>query len=262
MGILNVTPDSFWDGGRHAGVDAALRQAERLVAEGADLIDVGGESTRPGARPVPISEEVGRVRPVVAAIVGHWPDLIVSVDTVKADVATSALEAGASVVNDVSGLRLDPRLGAICADAGAGLVLMHSRGTVDRMARYETANYGHDVVGDVVTELGQALERARDAGVDAEAVVVDPGLGFSKRTHDSVAVLRELDRVLELGRPVMIGPSRKRFVGELAGGLDPEERLPGTLAACVAGYAAGARLFRVHDVRPVRLALAVAQAVA
>jgi dihydropteroate synthase len=262
MGILNVTPDSFWDGGRHAGVDAALRQAERLVAEGADLIDVGGESTRPGARPVPAAEERGRVRPVVEAISAEWPELIVSVDTVKAEVAAAALDAGAGVVNDVSGLRLDPRLGAVCADAGAGLVVMHSRGTVDRMARYETADYGKDVVGEVVTELRAALERARAAGVGSDAVVLDPGLGFSKRTAHSVAVLRELGRVLDLGRPLMIGPSRKRFVGELAGGLDAEDRLPGTIAACVAGYAAGARLFRVHDVRPVRLALAVAEAVA
>ncbi|MGK7312746.1 MAG: dihydropteroate synthase [Candidatus Longimicrobiales bacterium M2_2A_002] len=261
MGILNVTPDSFWDGGRHAGVDAALRQAERLVADGAALVDVGGESTRPGAEPVPAAEERDRVVPVVEALVREWPDLPISVDTVKAGVARAALDAGAAVVNDVSGFRLDPELPAVCADAGAGVVLMHSRGPVDRMASYEVAEYGDDPVSEVVAELEAALERARAAGVADAAVVVDPGLGFSKRTEHSVAVLRELGRVRALGRPVLVGPSRKRFVGELAGGLPAEERLPGTVAACVLALAAGARLFRVHDVAPVRHGLAVAEAV-
>lgn len=262
MGILNVTPDSFWDGGRHQGVAAALRQAERLVAEGADVVDVGGESTRPGAEPVPPDEERARVAPVVAALSREWPELAISVDTVKAEVARPALDAGAAVVNDVSGLRLDPALAPLCADRGAGLVLMHSRGAVDRMASYETAEYGEDPVADVVAELGGSLERARAAGVSDAAVVLDPGLGFSKRTAESVAVVRQLDRLLALGRPILLGPSRKRFLGELAGGLPAEERLPGTIAACVAGFLAGARLFRVHDVAPVRQALAVAEALA
>lgn len=262
MAILNVTPDSFWDGGRHEGVAAALRQAERLVAEGADLIDVGGESTRPGAEPVDPPRERARVVPVIEALVREWPDLPISIDTVKADVARAALDAGAAAVNDVSGLRLDPALGPLCAERGAGLVLMHSRGEVDRMARYETAVYGPDPVGEVVAELGAALERARSAGVAAAAVVLDPGLGFSKRTAESAAVVRELERVTALGRPVLLGPSRKRFIGELAGGVPPEERLAGTLAACVAGLLAGARLFRVHDVAPVRQALSVGAALA
>ena len=261
MGVLNVTPDSFWDGGRHAGRDAALRQAERLVAEGADILDLGGESTRPGAEPVPASEERARVLPVLEAVVRAWPDLPVSVDTVKAEVARAALEAGAAIINDVSALRLDPAMGEACAGAGAGLVLMHSRGGVDTMARYETAEYGPDPVGEMVAELEAALARADDAGVVPAAIVLDPGLGFSKRTAESAAAIRELGRVLALGRPVLLGPSRKRFVGDLAGGLPAEERLPGTIAACVAGLAAGARLFRVHDVGPVRQALAVAEAV-
>lgn len=268
MGILNVTPDSFWDGGRHESVAAALRQAERLVGEGADLVDVGGESTRPGAEPVAAARERARAVPVIEALVREWPDLLISVDTVKAEVAAAALDAGAAVVNDVSGLRLDPALGPLCAERGAGLVLMHSRGSVERMASYETADYGEDPVGEVVAELDAALERARSAGVVAAAVVLDPGLGFSKRTAHSVAVLRELSRVAALGRPILLGPSRKRFIGELAGtgqdgaagALPPEERLAGTLAACVTGLLAGARLFRVHDVAPVRQALAVAAA--
>lgn len=262
MGILNVTPDSFSDGGRHQGVAAALRHAERLLGEGADLVDVGGESTRPGAAGVSADLERSRVVPVVEALVREWPELAVSVDTVKAAVAGAALDAGAAVVNDVSGLRLDRALGPLCAERGAGLVLMHSRGSVDRMASYDTAEYTDDPVGDVVSELEAALERALEAGVSEAAVVLDPGLGFSKRTAQSVAVLRDLDRLLDLGRPVLVGPSRKRFIGELAGGLPVEDRLPGTLAACVAGFLAGARLFRVHDVAPVRQALAVAEAVA
>lgn len=260
MGILNVTPDSFWDGGRHAGVGAALRQARRLVEEGADLVDVGGESTRPGAEPVPVDVERDRVVPVIEALIREWPELLISVDTVKADVAAAALDAGAAVVNDVSGLRLDPELGSLCARRGAGLVLMHSRGGVDRMASYRTADYGPDPVGEIIRELASAVERAVGVGVVEAAVVVDPGLGFSKRTAESVAVLRSLDRLLALGHPVLLGPSRKRFIGELAGGRPPEDRLSGTVAACVAGYLGGARLFRVHDVAPVRDALAVAEA--
>jgi dihydropteroate synthase len=261
MGILNVTPDSFWDGGRYAGVESALRRAEVLLAEGADLLDVGGESTRPGAEPVPAAEERDRVVPVVEAVLREWPDALLSVDTVKADVARAALGAGAAVVNDVSGLRLDDRLGAVTAAAGAGLVVMHSRGSVDQMARYEMAGYDDDPVEAVVEELAESLQRAFRAGVAEDAVVVDPGLGFSKRTADTVAVLRALDRIRALGRPVLLGPSRKRFIGELAGGVPAEERLPGTVAACVAGLAAGARIFRVHDVAPVRQALDVAEAI-
>ena len=261
MGVLNVTPDSFWDGGRHAGLDAALRQAERLVAEGADILDIGGESTRPGAEPVPAAEERARVVPVMEAVVREWPELPVSVDTVKAEVARAGLDAGAAIINDVSALRLDPALAGVCAGAGAGVVLMHSRGAVDTMASYDTAGYGPDPVAEMVAELEAALDRAAAAGIADAAVVVDPGLGFSKRTAESVAAIRSLDRFLALGRPVLLGPSRKRFVGELAGGVPAEDRLPGTLAACVVGLAAGARLFRVHDVGPARQALDVAEAV-
>jgi dihydropteroate synthase len=262
MGILNVTPDSFWDGGRFGGQEAALRQAERLVADGADVIDVGGESTRPGATGVTADEEVRRVAPVVQAIAREWPDLPISVDTVKSTVAAAALDQGAAIVNDVSGFRLDPALPALCAQRGAAVVLMHSRGAVHEMARYDTAVYGADPVAEVVAELAEAVGRARAAGVPGDAIVLDPGLGFAKRTAHSVAVLRQLDRIQALGYPVLLGPSRKRFIGELAGGLPPEERLPGTLAACVVGWMAGARLFRVHDVGPVRHALLVAQQLA
>jgi len=262
MGILNVTPDSFFDGGLYRDPEAALARAHRLLEEGADLIDVGGESTRPGARRVSSAEERSRVVPVVRALARAWPDLLLSVDTTRSEVAAAALDEGAAVVNDVSALRLDPGLAATCATRGAGLVLMHSRGDVDRMASYETAKYGEDPVSEIVDELERALAAARAAGVPDSALVVDPGLGFSKRTEHSVAVLRQLPRLGRLGRPVLIGPSRKRFIGELSGGLPVGDRLPGTIAACVAGLLAGARLFRVHDVGAVRRALDVADSVA
>jgi dihydropteroate synthase len=257
-GILNVTPDSFWDGGRYTGVDAAVARAGRLLEEGADLIDVGGESTRPGADPIGSETEAARAIPVLRELARRWPGVTLSIDTVKASVARQAMDAGAAVINDVSGLRLDPGMGEVVAQAGAGLVLMHSRGPVDRMASYDLAVYGSDPVGDIVAELAEAVERARSAGVADGAVVLDPGLGFSKRTEHSVAVVAHLERVLALGRAVMIGPSRKRFVGELAGGLPVDERLEGTIAACVAALFRGARLFRVHDVKAVRRALDVA----
>lgn len=262
LGILNLTPDSFFDGGRHADPGAAVAHAHALVDHGADVLDVGGESTRPGARPVSADEETARIVPVLRALVRELPHIPVSVDTVKAEVARAALDEGAVAINDVSALRLDPAMKRVVADAAAGLILMHSRGTVERMASYELAEYGDDPVGEIVAELGASLEDALAAGVAEERIVLDPGLGFSKRTEQSVAALRELDRVAALGRPVLVGPSRKRFIGELGGGLDADARLEGTLAACVYAWVAGARLFRVHDVGPVRRALDVAAALA
>jgi dihydropteroate synthase len=261
VGILNVTPDSFWDGGHHASLDAALAHAERLLGEGADVIDVGGESTRPGATRVAAADECARVVPVVREIERRWPATPIVVDTVKAAVARAALDAGAAIVNDVSGLRLDAALAGVVAESGAGLIVMHSRGGVEDMASYALAEYGEDPVGEIAAELGEAVARAETAGVPSACVVTDPGLGFAKRTEHSVAVLAALDRITALGPPVLVGPSRKRFVGELAGGLGAEARLEGTLAACVIALLGGARLFRVHDVAAARRALAVAEAV-
>jgi dihydropteroate synthase len=260
MGILNVTPDSFWDGGRHDSVEAAVRHATTLLDEGADILDVGGESTRPGAATVSADEESRRVVPVIAALRERWPDLPLSVDTVKAEVASRAVDAGASIINDVSALRLDPAMGHVAARTGAGLILMHSRGDVGTMARYDSAVYS-DVVAEVAADLDDAVARARSAGVPAEAIVVDPGLGFAKRTEHSLALLAGLRRIADAGRPVLIGPSRKRFIGEASGGLPAEDRGEGTLAACVLGLAHGALLFRVHDVAGARRALGLAHAV-
>jgi dihydropteroate synthase len=261
VGILNVTPDSFWGGGRHQTVDAALAHAEQLIGEGADVVDVGGESTRPGAQPVPAEEEARRVLPIVIDIARRWPDVPISIDTTKADVARAALDGGAWIVNDVSGLRLDAALAPVVASYRAGVVLMHSRGTVDRMASYDLAEYGPDPVREIVAELEHSVTRARTAGIDDASIVVDPGLGFAKRTAESVAVLAQLHRISALGFPVLVGPSRKRFVGELTGGTPPEDRLEGTIAACVTALCHGARLFRVHDAGAVRHALDVAHAI-
>ena len=261
LGIVNVTPDSFFDGGLHAGVAAAVAHAERLLEDGADILDIGGESTRPGARPVELAEELERVLPVVRELTRRFPDVPLSIDTVKAEVARAAVADGVAIVNDVAALRLDPALADVVAATGAGVVLMHSRGGVGEMASYALAEYGPDPVGDIVLELAGALDRALGAGIADGAIVLDPGLGFSKRTEHSIALLARLDRILALGWPVLLGPSRKRFVGDVAGGLPPAERLDGTLAACVAGLLGGARLFRVHDVAPVRRALAVAEGI-
>jgi dihydropteroate synthase len=261
MGIVNVTPDSFYDGGRHIDVAAAVSHAGQLLEAGADILDIGGESTRPGASAVSTETELERVVPVIRGVLERWPDALISIDTVKSGVAAAAIEAGAAIVNDVSALRVDVRMGGLVADSGVALVLMHSRGGVSEMAKYDSAVYGEDPVAEIVRELAAQAERAERAGVEEGRIVLDPGIGFSKRTEHSVAMIAHLDAMLALGYPVLIGPSRKRFLGELAGGLPAEQRLEGTIAACVAGLFFGARLFRVHDVAPVRRALLVAESI-
>ncbi|HEX6694610.1 MAG TPA: dihydropteroate synthase [Longimicrobiales bacterium] len=260
VGILNVTPDSFSDGGRHDRVEAAVTHAERLLSEGAAIIDIGGESTRPGAHEVAAGDEAERVIPVIRAVVKNSPDAVISVDTTKADVARRALDAGAAIINDVSAFRLDPALADVVAEHGAGVILMHSRGTVSTMASYTHAQYD-SVMREVCEELGAAAGKANAAGIRNDAIVLDPGLGFSKRTEDSFEVLAHLEALVALGFPVLVGPSRKRFTGDAAGGLPVEDRLEGTVAACCAALERGARLFRVHDVAAVKRGLAVAEAV-
>jgi dihydropteroate synthase len=261
MGVLNVTPDSFSDGGLFADPARAVEQAAVMVAEGADIIDVGGESTRPqGARPVTADEERGRVVPVIRAIVERFPGIAVSIDTVKAEIALAALGSGARIVNDVSGLRLDPSMAAVCADARCGVVLMHSRGDVSSMGTYQYATYDA-VVPSVLNELRGSLDAARAAGIADDAIVLDPGLGFAKRSEHSLAMLAAVPDLLALGYPVLVGSSRKRFVGELSGVTAPAERRYGTVGANVAALMLGARIFRVHDVAPTRQALDVAWAV-
>jgi dihydropteroate synthase len=263
FGIVNVTPDSFSDGGRLASVDAARRLIDQLVADGADAIDIGGESTRPqGATPVSADEELRRVVPVIVAAAADHPGLAISVDTVKARVASECTHAGAVIVNDVSGFRLDAAMPAVCAESGAGVVLMHSRGDVADMATFAHASYGDDPMGDIVGELRTAVVRARAGGIAPERIVLDPGIGFSKRSAQSLAALRQLHRLVEVGFPVMVGVSRKRVIGELTHVSTPSERVAGTVGANVAALERGARLFRVHDVKPNREALDVAWAIA
>jgi len=224
------------------------------------MLDVGGESTRPG-RPAPVSaeEETARVVPVVAALRQRWPHVPVSVDTVKAATARAALAAGAAAINDVSGLRLDPELAGVVAEAGAGMVLMHSRGGIASMASYDGADYGGDVVGGVIAELRQAVERATFAGIAADRIVIDPGFGFSKTVDQNVFLADQLPSLHALGRPILVGPSRKRFLGEITE-RNVSDRDRATAAFCALAYARGARLFRVHEPAAVRDALAVAHA--
>jgi dihydropteroate synthase len=256
MGILNVTPDSFSDGGAYASVEAVVRRAEEMVREGAALLDVGGESTRPGAAEVSAEEEIARILPVIRMLRERLP-VPVSVDTRKAEVARAALEAGAEVVNDISALS-DPAMARVMAASGAGVVLMHMRGTPETMQMNPTYD---DVVREVTDELGRALERAVGAGIEPERIVVDPGIGFGKTGAHNLQLLARLAELGRLGRPVLLGVSRKGFLGSLLGGAAPAERATATAAACVAGLLQGARIFRVHDVRVVREALTVAEAI-
>jgi dihydropteroate synthase len=261
VGILNVTPDSFSDGGRFTGTDAALAHAGELVRGGATMIDVGGESTRPGRTvEVPASEELSRVLPVIEALVREYPSIFISVDTVKSDVARAALDAGAAVVNDVSALRLDPAMAETVARAGAGVVLMHSRGSILEVSSYAHADYAGDVVGGVLIELRGALDRAAAGGIGPDATVIDPGFGFSKTVEQNTVLFDQLAALEALGRPILVGPSRKRFLGSITG-LPLEERDHATALACALAYERGARLFRVHDVAAAREALSLARAV-
>ena len=260
VGILNVTPDSFSDGGQLRDAAAVLARAAELVRDGAGMLDIGGESTRPGrTAEVPLEEELRRTMPVVESLARELPETPLSIDTIKAGVARAALDAGAAVVNDVSGLRLDPDLGRVVARAGAGLVLMHSRGTSLELASYAHVDYGDDLVGTVIAELRAGMQRATNAGIAPAAVAVDPGLGFGKTPAQSLALLDALDAFQCLDRPLYVGPSRKRFLGD-ATGLPAEARDTATAAASALAWERGARIFRVHNVRCTREALAVARA--
>ena len=255
MGIVNATPDSFSDGGRFLDPAAAVELGRRLAAEGAGLLDVGGESSRPGAEPVAAEEELRRAIPVVEGLVAAGER--VSIDTTKASVAAAALEAGAELVNDVSAFRAEPEVAGIVAAAGAGCCLVHMRGepkTMQSDPRYD------DVVSEVRSFLEERLAFAVSEGIAEERVWLDPGIGFGKRLEHNLELLRRLDEIVAIGRPVVIGTSRKTFLGTLAGGREADERLPGTIATNVLALERGASVFRVHDVGPVVDALAVAAA--
>ncbi len=255
IGIVNVTPDSFSDGGRLPSADAAIEHGSRLMADGCRLLDIGGESTRPGAAAVPVSEEIARVVPVIRGLVqrGIGP---VSVDTRKAEVARAALDAGAAIVNDVSGLRSDAELAGVVGEAQAGVILMHMRGTPETMD--DLATYDH-VAPEIAAELAALAEKAERGGIARERIAVDPGFGFAKTATQNLRLLDELASVVALGYPVAVGPSRKRFLGA-ATGRPVEDRDRATAVACALAWERGARLFRVHDARLTHEALALASA--
>ena len=257
MGILNVTPDSFSDGGEFLRLEAAVAQPEKLLDEGAKIVDVGGESTRPGSDPVSPDEELRRVLPVVQGILAARQETIVSIDTYRAATAEVALDAGAHIVNDVTALA-DPRMADLVAERGCPIVLMHMLGEPKSMQedpRYE------DVVREVRDFLAERAERAIGAGVDEKNIILDPGIGFGKTLEHNLTLLNRLDSLVELGFAVLVGASRKSFLGRILGSGDAKSRLFGSVATNVIAYERGATLFRVHDVRPNREALEVAAAV-
>jgi dihydropteroate synthase len=260
MGVLNVTPDSFSDGGLYLDGSQARRRVDELLAEGADIVDIGGESTRPGSAPVSAHEQIARIDAALE-YAARERQALVSVDTTSPEVAGYALERGAAVVNDVSCLA-DDDLARTAADNGASLVIMHARGRMADMRGFSDAprDAYQDVVADVRRELGAARDRAVAAGLCADDIVLDPGIGFMKNAVQSLELIRRLGDLRSLGAPILVGPSRKSFIAKIAGDAEPGNRLGGTIAACLACADAGAAVLRVHDVGPIGQALAVHRA--
>ena len=257
MGILNITPDSFTDGGLRMDPGKALADGLQMLADGADILDVGGESTRPGAVPVSAEEELRRVRPVIERLAART-DAPISIDTYKAAVAREAVACGAAIVNDISGLQYDEQLGPAIAEAGAAAILMHNRGRSRDM--YRDASYS-DVAAEVVAELEAAVGRATAAGVPRDAIILDPGFGFAKRAAHSIEALARMDRLAVLDRPILSGPSRKSFLTQALGERPPAGRDWGTAAAITASILLGAHIIRVHAVREMAEVARVADAI-
>lgn len=256
MGILNVTPDSFSDGGRFLQAEHAVKRAGEMIRQGAGIIDIGGESTRPGSDPVDEKTELQRVMPVVEALIKRYPDLILSVDTTKFEVAKAALEAGAHLINDVSGLRKEPRFAELCAEYGAGYVLMHS--VRDPKTMQINPEY-NDVITDIESFFREGLNSLEQAGV--ESVILDPGIGFGKRLEHNLEIIRHLDSFRSLKRPLLVGASRKRMIGDLLNDRAAEGRLAGTLAVHYHSLLKGAKILRVHDVEEASDIISVCHAI-
>jgi len=259
MAILNVTPDSFSDGGENQTAEHALRRVEKMIDEGADLIDVGGESTRPGSKPVAADEEIGRIVPVIAAIAERF-DIPISVDTTKSEVAEKAIDAGAEIINDISGLRWDSCIADVAARAKAGLVLMHSRGMFETL---HTQPPVEDILADVSLDFQRAIDNAHSYGVTDEQIVLDVGIGFGKTQEQNLELLAKLGKLVSEFKqyPMLVGASRKSFIGKILGNVPPSERLGGSLAAVVIAVRNGAKIVRVHDVKETVAAVKIAAAI-
>jgi len=257
MGILNVTPDSFYDGGMYLKLEDALRQTERMIEEGADIIDIGGESTRPGSLGVSEGEELKRVIPVIREVAKRF-DIVLSIDTTKAKVAEEALEEGVSMVNDISGLKFEPRIAEIVAKYGAGLVLMH---TPSRPRDMQDKTQYNSIVPDVIRSLGESVRSAEERGVHPESILIDPGFGFGKTPDQNLILLRRLSDFLVLEKPILIGTSRKSFIAKALGSEQSEVKLLGTAATIAIGIMNCASVIRVHDVLSMKLIAQMADAV-
>jgi dihydropteroate synthase len=259
MGILNVTPDSFSDGGRFADLDAALRRAEEMIGEGASIIDIGGESTRPGSERVSAEIEIDRVVPIIEAI-GSRFDVPISIDTSKSEVAEAAVDAGSEIINDISGLRFDERIADVAERTKAGLVLMHSRGSFETMHSQPPVA---DILEEVSNDFRRSIAVAQERGVSRDGIVLDIGIGFGKTLEQNLELLGKLDRIADTFKafPLLVGASRKSFIGKLLNGAPPENRLSGSLAAAVIAVLNGATIIRVHDVRQTVEALKVGVAI-
>ena len=247
MAILNVTPDSFSDGGKFANLDTALIQAEKLISEGADIIDIGGESTRPGSKRVPVSEEIARVVPIIEAITKRF-DIPISIDTTKSEVANAAVEAGAEIINDISGLRFDCHIATVAANHKTGLVLMHSRGDFETMHSQQPVD---DIMSDVAADFRRSINAAEASGVPHDCIALDIGIGFGKTFEQNLELLAKLDKLVsEFEKyPILVGASRKSFIGKILDGAPPAERLSGSLASIAIAVWNGAKIVRVHDVK-------------
>lgn len=257
MGILNVTPDSFYDGGRYSNFKQAILRIEQMIEEGVDIIDVGGESTRPGSESVPPEVQIERVVPVIKECKKISPHTIVSVDTTSSLVARAALDVGANIINDISGFQFDPDLASVAGEYQCGCVVNHIKGTPKDMQKDPTYN---DMWAEIKAYLRRGIARLEENGVKRDSIVVDPGIGFGKKLEHNLKILRELKTLEELGLPILIGPSRKSFIGTILN-LPPEERLEGTIAAVVVAVLNGAKIVRVHDVKSVKRAIEVAWAI-
>ncbi len=255
MGILNITPDSFYDGGRYLTLEKALRRAEEIAEEGADFLDIGAESSRPGSSPISAKEEINRLRAVLP-VIRQRLKIPISCDTTKSEVARFALEEGCEIINDISGLRFDPRIAQIIVRYNAYCVIMHIKGkpkTMQRNPRYK------DLMAEIYSYLEEGIRQAKEKGIAEERIIIDPGIGFGKKYLDNYEILRRLRELTGLGRPILVGPSRKSFIG-LTLNLPPEERLEGTIAASVIARLNGANILRVHDVKSIKRAMMIVDA--